>query len=682
MVVLGYGMTLDVQDLAFAALDGDESPESRDYVQSIAGSRYFVERPPIRVPADLDRRLKSGELAVAIEIPPGFGRDLRRGRSPEISAWVDGAMPFRGETIRGYVQGMHQDYLAGLAQRAPAPEPQPWVNLEMRYRYNQDFRSLDAMVPAVIPLLLLFVPAILTALARGAGEGAGLDHEPLCHARDPPGIPARQTASLRGCRHAQLPRARGAGGLLFGVALKGSLPALAVGALLYVATTTGFGLVMSAFTRTQIAALFGTAIATMTLATQFSGLTDPVSSLEGSGRADRQRIPDDLLPHHQPRGVHEGARLPRSVEAVPRPRGLHPGGDGRQSALAQEARPLSAMRPAVVAQLGFKELRSLWHDKVLLLFVLWGFSFGIYSAATASSRELHNAAIAVVDEDRSALSQRIVSAFYRPYFSAPALIGLADVDPGLDAGRYTFVLDIPPNFQRDVQAGRKPTVQVNIDATQMSQAFIGAIYIQNIVTSEVGDFVMRRRADVLPAIPLIVRVKFNPNLNGIWFGGVMKIVSNITLLSVILSGAALIREREHGTLEHLLVMPLQPIEIMAAKVWANGLVVLVTAGPLALAGRQGHARRSNRGLPRPVPLRRRLAPVLVNVARDLPGHRRPVHAPIRPADDPGHRAARHALGGHDAPREHADGRPDPHAGGAHHVLREIRAGDSLPRGGP
>ncbi len=236
------------------------------------------------------------------------------------------------------------------------------------------------------------------------------------------------------------------------------------------------------------------------------------------------------------------------------------------------------MRPTVVAQLGFKELRSLWHDKVLLLFVLWGFSFGIYSAAAASSRELHNAAIAVVDEDRSALSQRIVSAFYRPYFSAPALIGLADVDPGLDAGRYTFVLDIPPNFQRDVQAGRKPTVQVNIDATQMSQAFIGAIYIQNIVTGEVGGFVMRRRADVLPAIPLIVRVKFNPNLNGIWFGGVMKIVSNITLLSVILSGAALIREREHGTLEHLLVMPLHPIEIMAAKVWANGLVVLVTAG--------------------------------------------------------------------------------------------------------
>lgn len=236
------------------------------------------------------------------------------------------------------------------------------------------------------------------------------------------------------------------------------------------------------------------------------------------------------------------------------------------------------MRRGVVLQLGIKELRSLWHDKVLLLFVLWGFSFGIYSAATASSRELHNAPIAVVDEDGSALSQRIVGAFYRPYFKPPTLIGLAEVDPGLDGGRYTFVLDIPPNFQRDVQAGRKPTVQVNVDATQMSQAFIGSTYIQNIVTAEVSRFVLRQSAGGARPIPLVVRVRFNPNLNGIWFGGAMKIISNITLLSVILAGAALIREREHGTIEHLLVMPLTPIEIMAAKIWANGLVVLVAAG--------------------------------------------------------------------------------------------------------
>ena len=166
MVVLGYGISMDVESLAFAVLDGDQSPESRDYLQSIAGSRYFVQRPPIHTPADLDRRLRSGELALAIEIPPDFGQDVKRGRSPEVGVWVDGAMPFRGETIRGYVQGVHQDYLAGLALRASGAVPRGApVNIEMRYRYNQDFRSLDAMVPAIIPLLLLFIPSILTALA-------------------------------------------------------------------------------------------------------------------------------------------------------------------------------------------------------------------------------------------------------------------------------------------------------------------------------------------------------------------------------------------------------------------------------------------------------------------------------------------------------------------------------------
>jgi ABC-2 type transport system permease protein len=230
-----------------------------------------------------------------------------------------------------------------------------------------------------------------------------------------------------------------------------------------------------------------------------------------------------------------------------------------------------------IVQLGIKELRSVAHDRVLLFFMVWAFSFGIYSAATAVSRELHHAPIAVVDEDRSALSDRIVSAFYRPWFLPAVRIDMREVDRGLDAGRYTFVLDIPPGFQRDVQAGRQPTLQVNIDATRMSQAFIGATYIRNIVAAEVSGFVERRSPEAHSAIPLVVRVKFNPNLDGIWFGGVMKIIDNITLLSVILAGAALIREREHGTLEHLLVMPLTPFQIMAAKVSANGLVVLVTA---------------------------------------------------------------------------------------------------------
>lgn len=228
-----------------------------------------------------------------------------------------------------------------------------------------------------------------------------------------------------------------------------------------------------------------------------------------------------------------------------------------------------------IIHLGLKELRSLWHDKILAFFILASFSIMIYSAATASSRELHNAPIGIVDEDQSPLSARIISAFYGPYFKPPRVISMNEIDPGLDAGEYTFVLDIPPDFQRDVLAGKQPALQVNIDATRMTQAFIGANYIQNIVTGEISEFARRHRTGTVLPITLATRVKYNPNLNGIWFGGVMEIISQVTMLSIILTGAALIREREHGTLEHLLVMPLVPFEVMAAKVWANGLVVLV-----------------------------------------------------------------------------------------------------------
>lgn len=234
-------------------------------------------------------------------------------------------------------------------------------------------------------------------------------------------------------------------------------------------------------------------------------------------------------------------------------------------------------RFANIIQLGIKELRSLGHDKVLLFLILWSFSGQIYAAATAASRELHHAPIAVVDEDRSTLSARIVSAFYPPYFNPPRLITMAEVDPGLDSGRYTFILDIPPDFQKDVLAGTQPALQINIDATRMKQAFIGMNYIRSIVMGELNEFVQRHRIETALPVTLTTRVKFNPNLNGIWFGGVMEIVSEVTLLSIILTGAALIREREHGTLEHLLVMPLRPFEIMMAKVWANGLIVLVCA---------------------------------------------------------------------------------------------------------
>ncbi|MBN8739330.1 MAG: hypothetical protein BGP24_08840 [Lysobacterales bacterium 69-70] len=228
-------------------------------------------------------------------------------------------------------------------------------------------------------------------------------------------------------------------------------------------------------------------------------------------------------------------------------------------------------------RLGVKELWSLWRDPMMLALIVYVFTVSVYTAATAMPESLHNAPIAIVDEDGSPLSQRIAAAFYPPQFTAPALISLPEMDAGMDAGRYTFVLDIPPDFQRDVLAGRAAELQLNIDATRMSQAFTGNLYVQQIVQGEIGEFVRRERGAAAMPVELALRARFNPQLDKTWFGSLMEIINSVTMLSIILTGAALIREREHGTVEHLLVMPVTPAEIMLAKVWAMGLVVLVAA---------------------------------------------------------------------------------------------------------
>ncbi len=228
-----------------------------------------------------------------------------------------------------------------------------------------------------------------------------------------------------------------------------------------------------------------------------------------------------------------------------------------------------------IFQLGIKEIRSLLQDKVLLIFVIFSFTGLIYVVSSVSSIELKNAPIAVVDEDQSHLSQRIINAFYGPYFKTPDSILLSDVDSSLDYGAYTFVLDIPPNFERDVLAGKQPTLQVNIDATRMTQAFIGDNYIQTIINAEINEFVEGYRAIYTLPIQQSSHIMFNPNLTSVWFGSVMELMNVITMIAIILTGAAVIREREHGTLEHLLVMPVTPFEIVAAKIWANGLVIML-----------------------------------------------------------------------------------------------------------
>jgi len=225
--------------------------------------------------------------------------------------------------------------------------------------------------------------------------------------------------------------------------------------------------------------------------------------------------------------------------------------------------------------LGTKELRSFLHDFVLLGLVIYAFSVAIMAQAGSYSQEVHNAPVAIVDEDHSELSRRIAHAFLPPYFQPPQPIAERDIVPLMNARRYTFVIDIPPYFERDVLGGRNPAMQVNVDATVMVQAGLGSSYAQQIITTEIRDFLSRAQGAPLSTVNLDVRIAFNPNITTAWFTTVMGIINNVTMLAIILAGAAIVREREHGTMDHLLVMPLTPFEIAMSKVWANGLVIAV-----------------------------------------------------------------------------------------------------------
>jgi ABC-2 type transport system permease protein len=228
--------------------------------------------------------------------------------------------------------------------------------------------------------------------------------------------------------------------------------------------------------------------------------------------------------------------------------------------------------------LGIKELRSFLHDFVLLGLVIYAFSLAVIMHARSYSQELHNASIAVTDEDHSELSWRITHAFLPPYFQPAKPIAERDIVPLMNNRTYTFVIDIPPNFQRDVLRGRRPTIQIDVDATAMVHAGLGSGYAQQIITTELMNFLSHAEGAPLSPVNLDVRIAFNPNVTTAWFTSVMGIIGNVSMLAIILAGAAIVREREHGTMDHLMVMPLTPFEIAMSKVWANGLVITIAVG--------------------------------------------------------------------------------------------------------
>ncbi len=283
MFIIGYGINMDVENLSYAMLDRDQTVLSQNYALNLSGSRYFIEKPPITDYDDLDKRMRSGELSLAIEIPSGFARDIARGSPAQIGAWVDGAMPARAETVRGYVQAMHQLWLVDMARHRMGVNLASASTLETRYRYNPDVRSLPAMVPAVIPMLLMMIPAMLAALSvvreKELGSIINLYVTPVTRSEFLLGkqLPYIVLAMVNFLLLVVLAVT------VFGVPVKGSFLTLTLAAFIFVICSTGFGLLASTFTRSQIAAMFVTMIGTIIPCVQFAGLLNPVSSLEGMG---------------------------------------------------------------------------------------------------------------------------------------------------------------------------------------------------------------------------------------------------------------------------------------------------------------------------------------------------------------------------------------------------------------
>jgi ribosome-dependent ATPase len=309
MIVFGYGISFDVENLPYAVLDRDRSPESRTYLEGFSSSRYFREQPPLIEYKDMEQGLRSGRLKFAIEIPPDFGKDLKRGRRPEVAAWLDGSNPFRAETSRGYLEGVHQAYLARIARDDGQPLRKLPVDLEVRFRYNQDFKSVFAMVPGVMMMVLILIPAMMTALGivreKELGSITNLYVTPVTRLEFLLGkqIPYVVLSLLNFACLLLLTV------FLFEVPVKGSLLALTAGATLYVIAATEFGLLISTFVKSQIAAIFASAILTTLPAIQFSGLLLPVSSMSRDARIMGAVFPSTYFHHISVGAITKGLRL-------------------------------------------------------------------------------------------------------------------------------------------------------------------------------------------------------------------------------------------------------------------------------------------------------------------------------------------------------------------------------------
>ncbi|TIZ03597.1 ABC transporter permease [Escherichia coli] len=516
--------SLNLAPIAIA--DMDQSQLSNRIVNSFYRPWFL---PPEMITADeMDAGLDAGRYTFAINIPPNFQRDVLAGRQPDIQVNVDATRMSQAFTGNGYIQNIINGEVNSFVARY-RDNSEPLVSLETRMRFNPNLDPawFGGVMAIINNITMLAIVLTGSALIREREHGT-VEHL-LVMPITPFEIMMAKVWSMglvvlvvSGLSLVLMVKG------VLGVPIEGSIPLFMLGVALSLFATTSIGIFMGTIARSM--PQLGLLVILVLL---------PLQMLSG-GSTPRES-------------------MPQMVQDI---------------MLTMPTTHFVSLAQAILYRgAGFE---IVWPQ--FLTLIVFSFTVSVYSSATVTPGSLNLAPIAIADMDQSQLSNRIVNSFYRPWFLPPEMITADEMDAGLDAGRYTFAINIPPNFQRDVLAGRQPDIQVNVDATRMSQAFTGNGYIQNIINGEVNSFVARYRDNSEPLVSLETRMRFNPNLDPAWFGGVMAIINNITMLAIVLTGSALIREREHGTVEHLLVMPITPFEIMMAKVWSMGLVVLVVSG--------------------------------------------------------------------------------------------------------
>ena len=487
-------------------------------------------------------------VKLVIDIPQRYGEKLVRNELPQVNFLIDGAFPMMADNVKSYIQGIMTSYETNLSAKGVKVKSP----FEVRFSYNENFESVYVMVPGIIMMALMMLPCIMTALGVVREKELGtITNLYTCPATVFQFLLGKQLPYIALAFASFLTMILTAV-IVLGVPVTGSLAALSYGALLTVMASTAFGLLVSSFVKSQIAALLGAAVITILPTINFSGFLYPISTLSAGGKIMGLAFPSAWF----------------NLISL----GTFTKGLGFES-FSRMYLYLFGFRNLTV--LTFKEVKSVASDVIMMIFMIYLCTVAVVMAAQNITTEVRNASVAITDHDGSTISRKIAAAIVPPYFRKPDLISDSEIQAAMDLGEYTFVIDIPPDFEENRARGLNPSIMLIVDATAMTQAAAGTSYLTSIIQKELS---FDGKSSRLEPVRTEVNVLFNPNSNTVWHIGITQMVGALTLLTLMLTGSAVIREKERGTMEHLLVMPITAVEICLAKIIANSAVILTIAG--------------------------------------------------------------------------------------------------------